>query len=111
MAKKTLNRYYNQTDHSEVYHITMGMLPSSFQCGSLNLVLNGIASKFKLNYFCKAGWEQDWIDTAKVIVCFEFNHKYSGKYNDPVDIPVDLEPATPSAVGSHPDLMCHLHTL
>jgi hypothetical protein len=25
IAKKTLNRYYNMTDHSEVYRIAMGM--------------------------------------------------------------------------------------
>ncbi len=25
MAKQTLNCYYDQTDYSEVYHITMGM--------------------------------------------------------------------------------------
>ena len=26
IGKKTLNRYYNKTDHSEVYRIAMGML-------------------------------------------------------------------------------------
>lgn len=25
LAKKTLNRYYNMTDHSEVYRIAMGL--------------------------------------------------------------------------------------
>ena len=25
IGKKTLNRYYNKTDHSEVYRIAMGM--------------------------------------------------------------------------------------
>ena len=25
LGKRTLNRYYNSTDHSEVYHITMSM--------------------------------------------------------------------------------------
>ena len=67
--------------------------------------------KFKLNYFHKAGWEQDWIDMAKDIVRFEFDCKYSGKYDNPVSIPADSEPATPSVVGSHLDLMCHLLTL
>ena len=47
MAKQTLNCYYNRTDHSEVYHITMGMLPLNSQCGSLNLVLNSIASEIQ----------------------------------------------------------------
>jgi hypothetical protein len=31
IGKKTLNRYYTKTDHSEVYRIAMGML-SSFSC-------------------------------------------------------------------------------
>jgi hypothetical protein len=25
IGKNTINRYYNKTDHSETYHITMGM--------------------------------------------------------------------------------------
>lgn len=25
IGKKTLNRYYNKTDYSEIYHIAMGM--------------------------------------------------------------------------------------
>ena len=25
IGKKTLNRYYNQTDHSDIYRIAMGM--------------------------------------------------------------------------------------
>jgi hypothetical protein len=28
LAKKTINRYYNKTDHSEVYRIAMGMSSS-----------------------------------------------------------------------------------
>jgi len=27
LGKKTLNRYYDKTDHSEVYRIAMGKLP------------------------------------------------------------------------------------
>jgi hypothetical protein len=33
LAKKTLNRYYDQTDYSEVYRIAMGMF-------FLNLIMN-----------------------------------------------------------------------
>ena len=29
LGKRTLNRYYNKTDHSEVYRIAMGMYATS----------------------------------------------------------------------------------
>ncbi|KAA1479017.1 hypothetical protein DENSPDRAFT_751545, partial [Dentipellis sp. KUC8613] len=47
IAKRTLNRYYNLTDHSEVYRIAMILHP-----------------RHKLEYFKHAKWEADWIDTA-----------------------------------------------
>ncbi|KAA1478819.1 hypothetical protein DENSPDRAFT_757967, partial [Dentipellis sp. KUC8613] len=46
-AKRTLNRYYNLTDTSEVYCITMVLHP-----------------RHKLDYFKNANWESDWINTA-----------------------------------------------
>jgi hypothetical protein len=33
--------------------------------------------RHKLKYFKDAGWEQDWIDTAKDIVQAEFNRSYA----------------------------------
>ncbi|KAG1841477.1 hypothetical protein C8R48DRAFT_561037, partial [Suillus tomentosus] len=47
LAKKTLDRYYQLTDHSEVYHISMVLHPCH-----------------KLAYFKNVGWEDDWIQTA-----------------------------------------------
>ncbi|KAH9903890.1 uncharacterized protein BXZ73DRAFT_54351, partial [Epithele typhae] len=47
LGKKTLNRYYDRTDHTEVYRIAMVLHP-----------------QMKLEYFKTAKWEQDWIDTA-----------------------------------------------
>ena len=35
IGKKTLNRYYNQTDHSEVFRIAMGMFFFHIQHGFL----------------------------------------------------------------------------
>ena len=32
--------------------------------------------RHKLQYFKNVGWEQEWIDTAKEIVCDEFNRSY-----------------------------------
>ncbi|KAF8163031.1 hypothetical protein B0H34DRAFT_744625 [Crassisporium funariophilum] len=56
IGKKTLNRYYNKTDHSEVYRIAMVLHPHH-----------------KLQYFKTAGWEDNWIETARTIVCEEFD--------------------------------------
>ncbi|KAG2086661.1 uncharacterized protein F5147DRAFT_558462, partial [Suillus discolor] len=56
IAKKTLNRYYNATDQSEVYRIAMVLHP-----------------QHKLKYFERAGWERAWIDTAEEIVRDVFN--------------------------------------
>ncbi|KAG6809702.1 hypothetical protein H0H92_015107 [Tricholoma furcatifolium] len=48
MGKKLLNKYYDKTDHSEVYRIAMVLHP-----------------QHKLDYFKDANWEQYWIDTAR----------------------------------------------
>ncbi|KAG2090998.1 uncharacterized protein F5147DRAFT_527212, partial [Suillus discolor] len=47
LAKKTLNRYYQLTDHSDVYRIAMILHP-----------------RHKLVYFKVANWENEWIDAA-----------------------------------------------
>ncbi|KAF9545742.1 hypothetical protein CPC08DRAFT_613066, partial [Agrocybe pediades] len=47
MRKRLLNKYYDMTDHSEVYRIAM----------VLHL-------RHKLEYFENAGWEAEWIQTA-----------------------------------------------
>ncbi|KAF8152405.1 hypothetical protein B0H34DRAFT_755232 [Crassisporium funariophilum] len=56
IGKKTLNRYYNKTDHLEVYSIAMVLQP-----------------RHKLQYFKTAGWEDNWIETAQTIVRKEFD--------------------------------------
>ncbi|KIK01571.1 hypothetical protein K443DRAFT_98386 [Laccaria amethystina LaAM-08-1] len=61
IGKRLLNKYYNMTDYSEVYHISMVLDP-----------------KRKLNYFRSAGWEEDWIEMAHEIVEEEFNRGYAG---------------------------------
>jgi len=59
MGKKTLNRYYSKTDHSEVYRIAMVLHP-----------------RHKLLYFEDAGWEDDWIATAEKLVRDRFESAY-----------------------------------
>ncbi|GBE82272.1 putative AC9 transposase [Sparassis crispa] len=60
MAKKTLNRYYNKTDPSNVYRIAMVLHPSH-----------------KLQYFRNAGWQVEWITTARALVCEEYDRAYA----------------------------------
>ncbi|KIK32878.1 hypothetical protein CY34DRAFT_39087, partial [Suillus luteus UH-Slu-Lm8-n1] len=59
LAKETLNRYYELTDRSEVYHIAMVLHPHH-----------------KLAYFKTARWEDDWINTAETLVRDKFAHAY-----------------------------------
>ncbi|KAF8548523.1 hypothetical protein OG21DRAFT_1380637, partial [Imleria badia] len=47
LAKKTLDRYYSLTNHSEVYRIAMVLHP-----------------RHKLAYFKAANWPDEWINTA-----------------------------------------------
>lgn len=76
MGKKTLNRYYNKTDHSDIFRIAMGMFSIVFLTYSLarNTVLH---PRHKLQYFKDAQWEQEWIDVAKRIVREEFDRSYN----------------------------------
>ncbi|KAG2739686.1 hypothetical protein P692DRAFT_201669890, partial [Suillus brevipes Sb2] len=55
IAKKTLDRYYQLTDKSEVYRIAMVLHP-----------------RHKLSYFKSAGWEDAWIKTMEDLVRDEF---------------------------------------
>jgi len=85
LGKQTLNRYYDKTDHSEVYRIAMGKSPhiQSYFC-VFNWNSPVLHPRHKLNYFKKAGWEEDWIETARDIVRTEFDQTYA--FMD-IDIP------------------------
>jgi hypothetical protein len=75
IGKRTLNRYYDKTDQSEVFRIAMGMyflaLPLFFSY--LWLVLH---PRHKLRYFKNAGWQDEWIERAEEIVRTEFDLSY-----------------------------------
>jgi hypothetical protein len=57
IGKKTLNRYYDWTDHSELYQIAMGTI----FCVFLNaLILYPVLHPHhKLTYFQHAGWASE----------------------------------------------------
>ncbi|KZV99872.1 hypothetical protein EXIGLDRAFT_582092, partial [Exidia glandulosa HHB12029] len=59
LAKRTLNRYYSATDWSDVYRIAMVLHP-----------------QFKLDYFKRMKWPQNWIDTALDITRSTYQENY-----------------------------------
>ena len=75
IGKKTLNRYYDKTDHSKVFRIAMGMhfLTLLLFFSYLLLVLH---PRHKLQYFKNAGWQDEWIERAEEIVCMVFDLLY-----------------------------------
>ncbi len=78
IGKSAMNKYYNKTDQSEVYHIAMGQVffysTFSFLPILISLVLH---SCHKLEYFKKHNWEELWIQTAHEIVHEEFDRSYA----------------------------------
>jgi hypothetical protein len=83
IAKKSLNRYYNTTDQSEVYRIAMGMCVS-IVAWVLTCILNSsvLHPRHKLKYFEQAGWEPGWIRTAEEIVRAVFESSYAMPADD-----------------------------
>ncbi|KAF7763751.1 hypothetical protein Agabi119p4_8288 [Agaricus bisporus var. burnettii] len=55
LGLRTLNRYYDRTDHSKIYRIAMVLDP-----------------RYKTSYFRKLKWEEDWITTSINLVKTEF---------------------------------------
>ncbi|KAJ3833744.1 hypothetical protein F5878DRAFT_546014, partial [Lentinula raphanica] len=76
LGKRTMNKYYELTDDSYVYRMAIILHPS-----------------LKLEYFIKANWPQQWIDTAVQVTreTWERTFKPSQPTNEPVpsqDLPV-----------------------
>ena len=79
LTKKTLNRYYNLTDSSELYRIAMGMyhfiLSLSMYADVCDYAV--LHPRHKFAYFKNAGWEDEWIKTAERIVRKEYERLYA----------------------------------
>ncbi|KAF8264389.1 hypothetical protein EI94DRAFT_1503973, partial [Lactarius quietus] len=59
IGKRAMNRYYNKTDHSNVYWIVMVLHP-----------------RHKLEYFKRQRWEIPWVQDTHNIVCRTFDRSY-----------------------------------
>lgn len=78
VGKKLLNKYYNITDFSEVYHIMISewCYVSWTPCG-ISYGLPVFHPDYKLQYFRSANWPSDWVNTAEEIVREEFKQAYA----------------------------------
>ena len=85
LGKAHLNKYYDMTDHSEVYRIAMSECSPLDHFIPLQFCLAVLHPRHKLQYFRNANWDDAWITTATTIVHDEFMRAYA-------DLPVD-EPA------------------
>jgi hypothetical protein len=99
MAKRTLNRYYDRTDYSEVYRVAMGeyrILCINVIYSKEDLVLH---PSFKLNYFRRVGWEPDWIESAWDIVRLEYEHTYKGQCDESTSgLVIEPDPMMPVSI-------------
>jgi hypothetical protein len=97
IAKKTLNKYYNATDQSEVYRIAMGTCMPSPYSFLITTCLSVLHPRHKLQYFERAGWQPDWIKTAEEIVRAKFEESYAAPADDSDDVDM-LPPASTKKV-------------
>ena len=84
LGKAHLNKYYDMTDHSEVYRIAMSecsFLVNLFKCQFCLTVLH---LQHKLKYFRDANWDDAWVTAATAIVCDEFVRAYANLPTDDI---------------------------
>ena len=80
IGKKAINKYYNKTDHSEVYRIAMGEQLFFLHCllGLIWICLV-LHPRHKLKYFKAQKWDDSWIQTTRNIVRAEFERSYQSQ--------------------------------
>ncbi|KAF6755523.1 hypothetical protein DFP72DRAFT_811323 [Ephemerocybe angulata] len=96
LGKDLLNKYYSLSDMSNIYRIAMVLHPGR-----------------KLTYFKKAGWPDDWIQTARTIVEDEFKQAYA-HYRPTVSHPensADSDEEPPVQVRSYPSRSCFIQLI
>jgi hypothetical protein len=85
IAKTTLNKYYSLTDSSELYRIAMGKILLLLIVSMIHLLtcivlsLSVLHPGYKLEYFKNAGWDDDWVDTARALVRKQFDLRYASR--------------------------------
>jgi hypothetical protein len=87
LAKATMNRYYNKTDHSENFRIAMRKFSSFFITQLLTRTFAVLHPRYKTAYFKTAGWDEDWINTAIDVATTVFGLKYASREIHPASVP------------------------
>jgi hypothetical protein len=83
VGKKLLNKYYDKTDHSELYRIAMSTLLHTLPCLNLLLIcISVLHPSHKLSYFRTASWDDEWIAAAEGIVRTEYERVYASEAID-----------------------------
>jgi hypothetical protein len=80
LSKKSLNGYYDKTDNSELYRAAVGTFIHFVNyviCTKLSQLV--FQPEYKLEYIRQAGWDDEWINTARNIVRAEYMRKYAPK--------------------------------
>ncbi len=93
LRKQIMNKYYNLTDESEIYHVSISTLFVfvALLCLSLFILLH---PGLKMQYFKDNKWPQDWQDEAIAIMRRIFDDEYrSGLPNDLPDSSIDSQPS------------------
>lgn len=76
LAKKTLNKYYELSDASEVYRIAMSKSENALKLYAAYLRPAVLHPSYKKAYFEHVGWEAEWINIAEGLVRKQFDMKY-----------------------------------
>jgi len=77
LGKAHLNKYYNMTNHSEVYRIAMSECSPPDHFFQSQLCWTVLHPWHKLQYFHDTNWDAAWITTVTAIVRNEFVHTYA----------------------------------
>lgn len=83
LGKRIMNKYYNLTDESEIYRVSIGTLSvlSVRICLTLVIVLH---PGLKLQYFKDNKWPQQWQDDAIAITRRIFDDEYPSSIPDTI---------------------------
>jgi len=81
LSKRIMNKYYNLTDESEIYCVSIGML-SVLSVRIYLTLLIVLHPGLKLQYFNDNKWPQHWQDDAVTITRRIFNDEYPSSLPD-----------------------------
>lgn len=89
LACQKLNQYYELTDLSDPYRISMSNCYTLMYCAAVNISFWVLHPGLKLEYFCRQEWESEWIENAKLITRNAFAGYDSSTAEDHGDISVE----------------------